>query len=248
MKRTIELDDEVVDYLMKEELKYWHKVFKDDVKRGTGHPEDLKDAKKYKKAIKATSEDLRKILEALYRLTIKEFGQATYKKLEKQKALTEFTLSDAMLQYILETTAKEVVQIDQTTEKQIQERIKLGQGEGLSVPQIAKTIDDLYLEKIIPNRSSVIARTETISSSNHGSLSGALQAEEDFDLEIKKEWIRTFDKRVRDTHIQAGKHKPIPLDEKFKVGNSHMKYPGDFEGGPEEVINCRCTIAYVDED
>ena len=208
----------------------------------------VNDVKNYKKAIKSTSKDLNNILQALYQLTIKEFGEEQYRKLANRKAEEEFSFDDAILKYIKEQTAKQVVQIDTTTESQIQNRIQLAQDEGLSIQKISKLIDDLYLENIIPNRSTVIARTETISSSNYGSLAGATQAQNDFDLELKKEWLRTYDARVRDTHAKAGDHEPIDLDKKFKVGNSELRFPGDFEGGVEEVANCRCAIAYIDPD
>jgi len=106
----------------------------------------------------------------------------------------------------------------------------------------------LYLDNIIPNRSMVIARTEVIGASNYGSLSGAEQAQEDFDLEIKKIWIRTFDDRVRETHKKAGDHKPIDLDAKFKVGKAELKYPADPDGLASETIQCRCAIGYVGDE
>ena len=134
--------------------------------------------------------------------------------------------------------------INDTTKEQVKQRIKLGLDEGLSIESIAGTIDDLYLEQIIPNRSVVIARTEVVSASNFGSLRGAKQAQDDFGIELKKIWIRTFDDRVRDTHAVAGGHKPIPLDEKFSVGDSKLMMPGDPNGSAEEIINCRCTQGY----
>lgn len=210
--------------------------------------EIAKDYKNYKKIIKSLANEKQNILKAVYSLVINDFGKQSYGKVSKLKQDGFDITAELIRQYILTQTAKQVQLMDETTESQIQQRIQLGQQEGLSVVDIAKTIDDLYLEQIIPNRSTVIARTEVISSSNYGSLAGATQASEDFDIDIKKIWIRTFDKRVRDTHAQAGNHKPIPLDEKFTVGNTKLRFPADFEGSVEEVVNCRCAIGFSSDD
>jgi len=110
------------------------------------------------------------------------------------------------------------------------------------------TIDELYLEQFIPNRSETIARTEVVRASNFGSMSAAMQAEDDFDIELKKIWIRTYDSRVRDAHAKAGSHKPIPLDEKFVVGGEKLLMPGDPNGSASNTIRCRCAIGYESDD
>jgi HK97 family phage portal protein len=103
-----------------------------------------------------------------------------------------------------------------------------------------------WFEARLPRyRRDMIARTETIRSSNGGSwaLFNAWQVVE------LKEWLATGDDRTRETHLiawsqysEGGDPGPIPLNSAFNVGGSSLMYPGDSRGGAGEVINCRCTI------
>lgn len=60
---------------------------------------------------------------------------------------------------------------------------------------------------------------------------------------LMKEWIASFDDRVRDTHAEAGAGEPIKQSEFFMVGGQSMMAPGDPAGGAAEVVNCRCSLA-----
>ncbi len=85
-----------------------------------------------------------------------------------------------------------------------------------------------------------IARTEVMSASNLGAMEGARAT----GYPLKKFWIATYDSRTRDTHLVVEQQNPKAFDEAFQVGNYKMQQPGDEAGGPEEVINCRCAIAF----
>lgn len=218
--------------------KQFKKVFEKERK------EVIENVSDYKKIIKKLSTEKQNIIKAVYALVIADFGKRSYGKVARLKADSFDIDNEFIREYILEQAVKKVQMIDETTENQIAQRILLGETQGYSIPQIAELIDELYLEQIIPNRSTVIARTEVIASSNYGSLAGAKQASEDYDIDVKKIWIRTFDNRVRDTHATAGEHKPIGLDDYFQVGDSKMKFPADPNGSAEEVVNCRCAVAW----
>lgn len=225
-------------------IKQFEKAFDEERKLVVKAVENEKD---YEKVIDSLATDKQNILKAMYTLAIADFGEQTYNKIAKtQKAEKKFKLSDFIKNWIAKITGERIVLINDTTKNQVKERIKLAVDEGLSIQQTAKTIDDLYLEQIIPNRSTVIARTEVVSASNFGSLQGATQAQDDFDIELKKAWLSTFDDRVRDIHAAAGNHKPIPLNEKFNVGGEKLSMPGDPAGSAGNVINCRCSIIYED--
>ena len=85
-----------------------------------------------------------------------------------------------------------------------------------------------------------IARTEIMTASNLGSMEGAKATGE----ALEKFWIPTYDSRSRDTHMAVESQNPKMMNETFQVGAYQMQHPGDPAGGAEEVINCRCTIAY----
>ena len=54
----------------------------------------------------------------------------------------------------------------------------------------------------------------------------------------EEEWIATNDKRTRHSHaIMDGETKGV--NGKFSNG---LEYPGDPNGAPAEVYNCRCTM------
>lgn len=58
---------------------------------------------------------------------------------------------------------------------------------------------------------------------------------------IKKRWLATLDKRVRDSHLAL--HDTM-VDENKPFDNGLM-FPADPNGRPEEVYNCRCSMAAV---
>lgn len=58
---------------------------------------------------------------------------------------------------------------------------------------------------------------------------------------IKKQWLATLDKRVRDSHLALHM---ATVDENKPFDNGLM-YPADPNGRPEEVYNCRCSMAAV---
>ena len=62
-----------------------------------------------------------------------------------------------------------------------------------------------------------------------------------------KQWLATPDERTRPTHVEAH-DQTVPVKQMFTVGTAQMLYPGD-PNGPDgkEVINCRCTLIYVDD-
>jgi HK97 family phage portal protein len=185
--------------------------------------------------------DWRNTLTAAYIAIIDDFGSEVYRDLESKKAFGFSVFAQAIMQFVSSTVAEMVVNITDTTKTHIKQRIDEGITEGMPIAKIAKWIDNLYLDEIIPNRSKVIAQTETIRASNYGSYAAAQQASSN----VKKIWIPTYDQRTRDTHFAMGAHAPVDMDGYFTVGDSRMQYPGDPNGSAKETINCRCAIGYV---
>lgn len=87
------------------------------------------------------------------------------------------------------------------------------------------------------------ARTMMTSCENGGRIDSYKRAEE-IGIKVEKQWLATPDGRTRHSHAaQDGEH--VPVDEEF--GNGLM-FPGDPDGDPREVYNCRCTmVALVEE-
>lgn len=211
------------------------------------------------KVLKARQKDWAKLFTAIYVQVMDAFGNALMQQFKKDAGVnletkaplipleTIFKVFDKAVQkFIASTVAKKVVGISLVTEKKIRNIIKMAEAAGASIEDIAKRIDGLYLDQIIPNRSEVIARTEVISASNAGNAYAADQT----GLKLKKTWLATRDERTRETHDTVdGQERP--KTDYYDVGNVQLLFPGDPEGIAEtekdlakEVIQCRCTEVY----
>lgn len=106
-----------------------------------------------------------------------------------------------------------------------------------------ETIDDIAVrlaEVTDMNRNSAIrnAATMTTSAQNGGRVEGMKRAEK-MGVELLQMWIATLDGHTRFTHRQVdGELRAI--GKKFTNG---LLFPGDPNGRPEEIYNCRCVIA-----
>lgn len=128
------------------------------------------------------------------------------------------------------------VAIDQLwNRKQLNGAILQGILNGESIPKIAKRLSEVAIKdyKVAVRN----ARTATTGAENGGRVYSYERAEE-MGIELEQEWLATLDGRTRHSHRQ--------LDgEKIKVGGTFSngcKFPGDPDGAPSEVQNCRCTL------
>lgn len=104
--------------------------------------------------------------------------------------------------------------------------------------------DDLQQRITTMDRTSAIrtARTAFTGAQNAGRMDSYAAAEK-MGIKLKKEWLATLDGRTRHSHAALDGEK-VGTDEKFSNG---CRFPGDPQGRPGEVYNCRCTlIAAVD--
>jgi HK97 family phage portal protein len=216
------------------------------------------------KVIDDNKKELSKLLTATDLKVIEFFGQSIFNQLKNEAELLEIkgplsgfdVFANFVMKWVSQNVAQKVVQISTTTMNQIKGIVSEGISNGLAIRDIAKQIDGLYLDQIIPNRSTVIARTEVISTSNAGSRFGAIQT----GLPLEKEWIETRDDRTRETHTAlngVGGQKRA-RDEYYDLPSGvKLMHPGDPHGvadgldGKElskavakEVIQCRCTEGY----
>jgi hypothetical protein len=97
---------------------------------------------------------------------------------------------------------------------------------------------DVTLTENSQNRIKAIARTEVTGSFNLGMVIAAKAA--GF---TKKKWIPMSDDNSRHNHSNIGSS-TIGIDDMFVLDGKSLNYPGDVDGGPADVINCRCTIKF----
>lgn len=150
--------------------------------------------------------------------------------------------------YLSDFVGSRVKGIADVTKNRIGRIIDQGIEAGKSIPQIRDDIDELFLDEIIPNRSTVIARTETINASNFGSRAGAKAT----GLPLVKEWVATKDGRTRgadpgdDFNHRVADGQKVDFDSLYTVSGEQLMFPTDFLHGASggNTINCRCTEVY----
>lgn len=119
--------------------------------------------------------------------------------------------------------------------KKINAEVLQGILQGESMDKIANRIG--RVQQMNENASIRTARTIVTGAENKGRQDSYEKATAD-GIILEEEWIATNDKRTRHSHaIMDGETKGI--DGKFSNG---LSYPGDPNGSPEEVYNCRCTL------
>lgn len=87
------------------------------------------------------------------------------------------------------------------------------------------------------------ARTATTGAENAGRIDSYERAER-MGIKVKKIWMATNDGRTRDSHRHMDGEEQDYKDE-FSNG---LMYPGDPDGDPSEVWNCRCTLVADTEE
>lgn len=120
--------------------------------------------------------------------------------------------------------------------RQITASVTSGILQGLSVGKIA---NDLQQRISTMNLASAVrsARTAVTGAQNAGRMDSYAAAQK-MGIKLQKEWVATLDSRTRHTHaVVDGEKKNVK--QKFSNG---CRFPGDPQGRPEEVYNCRCTV------
>lgn len=127
---------------------------------------------------------------------------------------------------------------------QVQDGITAGE----SIPQMAERVEATLLTggaDVWQGRAETVARTEAISAYNGGTDEAMRAMAEEFGFELEKVWLASMDARTRDTHFAADGQR-VPLDGVFNVGGFLTPLPAAEVLPPQERINCRCSVLYVE--
>lgn len=123
--------------------------------------------------------------------------------------------------------------------KKINSSVLQGILQGEPMDKIAKRL----LPIVDNNKASAIrnARTLVTGAENSGRLDSYKELEEQ-GLILKKVWIATSDDRTREWHLSMDGQE-VDIDDVFVDGlENELECPGDPNGAPETVYNCRCTM------
>lgn len=120
--------------------------------------------------------------------------------------------------------------------KQITKSVTSSILQGLSIKHMA---DDLQKRITTMSRDSAIrtARTAVTGAQNAGRMDSYAAAGK-MGIKLKKEWLATLDSRTRHSHAMLDGEQ-VAQDKKFSNG---CRFPGDPQGPPWEIYNCRCTL------
>lgn len=118
--------------------------------------------------------------------------------------------------------------------------------EPLSWTQINR-MTERYRDRWIDYRARTIARTQSlmmVNAARHAALTQAAE-QANFDSDnIERTWNSVQDTRTRDSHAALDGFTVFGMDEPFPADGGPLLYPGDPDGPPEEIVNCRCWLSY----
>jgi SPP1 gp7 family putative phage head morphogenesis protein len=122
--------------------------------------------------------------------------------------------------------------------KKINAEVLQGILQGESMDKIANRIG--RVQQMNANASIRTARTIVTGAENKGRQDSYARAEVD-GIILQKEWLATNDNRTRHSHVLLDGD-IVDQDKEFDNG---LMFPGDPNGEPSEVYNCRCSMTAV---
>lgn len=129
---------------------------------------------------------------------------------------------------------KDIADLRKAVNRQFITAIMNGENPDKLIKRIQK-ITELKLSDITR-----IARTQTTRIENLARID-AYKVGEKLGYKMVKKWVAVGDSRTRDAHRHAN-GMVVDLDEAFNVDGEKLMYPGDPNGSPANIINCRCTM------
>lgn len=195
---------------------------------------------KFQEIQQSHKENVEVIFRKMVGETAKRFAPAPVSGVKK---VYSTILEEEAVEYAINLSLRRVEGVAATTIRLARRIIARGIENELSLSQIGKDLQSSASAVTARSRGTTIARTEIHTAANASAHKMAVSS----GVSLKREWIASNDDRTRDDHGAADGQKVGP-EEEFEVGGEEMMYPGDPSGSPENVINCRCVVAYVPQD
>lgn len=170
-----------------------------------------------------------------------EFGGA---QLWKEFDLTGFAVPPERAILFLKTREKAIEALSQDTFQKLTGSLQEGLSAGETFQELAARVKQYYTTAT-ESRAETVALTETNIAVNSGRFIGMKEVGADL-----KAWISSNLANVRPEHLAAEKDYAdgIRIDEPFMVGGEPLLHPGDPQGSPGNVINCRCHVIALRAD
>ena len=190
-----------------------------------------------KQALKSVNNNLVDIYKTNYASSIDELAvlfAISIPKVTNAEIKEEIKEEETPFDTLAINNAKDIVDLRKQVNRQFITSIMNGEDTNKLIKRIQK-ITELKLSDITR-----IARTQTTRIENLARLD-AYKVVEKQGYKIVKQWVAVGDNRTRDAHKHAD-GQMVEMNEAFKVGGEKLMYPGDPNGSPENIINCRCTM------
>lgn len=158
-----------------------------------------------------------------------------------------FDVTNPLAGKVLAQSGSQIVGIAKTTQLDVMKTVRYAYDQGLSIPDTAKAIR-AAMRATAPSRARLIARTELAGAVNGSSLAATKLVDQATGAGYSKTWLTAPGAPYpRHEDYEGLDGQTVGLDEPFDVGGSDLQYPGDPDGPPEEICNCRCALRYADQ-
>jgi hypothetical protein len=169
------------------------------------------------------------------------FGSAAL----QQDLKANFHVSNPLVAAELEKTGSQITEVSETTRRNVRGIVSRAYQEGLSIDDTAAAIRE-YATSISAARAALIARTEFVGLVQGGQLAATKIVAEATGEPYLKIWRTAPGAEYPRHELYEGLDgQTVEIDATFIVGADLLKYPGDPDGEPGEVCNCRCSLEFV---
>lgn len=178
---------------------------------------------------------------------VDHFGTAVADKIPQRMEGVRFDVAHPnVLKFLQKYIGEQVTDVLDTTKKEVRSIVANGLSSNASTDDIARALKGKYREwygqsgtAFDSSRAYTIARTEVHSLAGFAQHEAAAQT----GVLLFKEWVATQDGRTRESHA-AMNGETVPMEEAYSNG---LMQPGDPDGDPSQVIQCRCNEVYHTE-
>ena len=219
--------------------------------------------------VRHTSVIMADAVDAIWRQTGEYFAETTYREVLglAGKAIKQPEWLERVLNRAVGEFGDRIKLLDKDTIKTLRKLaapiMDVALKEGWGIDKIVRALREIFngFEPYTDKgwRVKRVVQTEVVGASNWASHVGAQQAGTELGIVLIKEWLsinaddRTRDLDKGDSFDHVHMHmEHAAMDEPFQVpsefGAEPLMYPGDPSGSPGNIINCRCSVAYVPAD
>lgn len=157
-----------------------------------------------------------------------------------------FDTTNPLIDAVMQQTGSQVVEIADTTRLNVMRIVRASYQEGLSIPHTAAAIREGMADASTA-RATLIARTELAGAVNGASLAAVRTVERATGTTYHKVWMTAPGAKTPRHYLYDGLNgQSRKLEAEFDVGGYSLQHPGDPDGPPGEVCNCRCALRYDD--